>query len=187
MGQTKRIFTGIKLPESDEVVNLMEAMQRGLKHDKISWQRPERLHLTLKFFGATPEHRIDALSQCIERATQKSDPFKLKIQKVGMFGASYKPRVLWLGLEESPELLQLKENLFEELKSVGIFPDRQNFVPHITLGRVSRCTDKKHFFKVLDLYKKLEIPAFEADRIILFESYMHENRAHYRELFNYML
>ncbi|MEG1555286.1 MAG: 2'-5' RNA ligase family protein, partial [Bacteroidales bacterium] len=49
-------------------------------------------------------------------------------------------------------------------------PNHGNFVPHITLGRIKKVDDKKHFWKLIDTSKPDFTQVISIDEIILFQS-----------------
>ncbi|MBI9034258.1 MAG: RNA 2',3'-cyclic phosphodiesterase [Bacteroidales bacterium] len=149
----KRLFAAIKIPVEPELEKLVEELQQQTKHDRIKWVNLENLHLTLKFFGETPEDRIDDICKQLDAATKVGCPFTMNINRIGVFGSSYKPRLLWLGIGDHPDLFQLWKNIIENLKTIDIHSDRQNFVPHITLGRINKLVDKKKFSSSIETLK----------------------------------
>ena len=65
--------------------------------------------------------------------------FTIDFNRTGIFGSRYTPRVLWLGMQNTPqELYDLEEDLLTTFDNIGYLRDRQNFVPHITLGRIKK-------------------------------------------------
>ena len=166
----KRLFAAIKVQPSENFLAKYFALKKNLKDEQIKWVDPENIHITLKFFGETPEHHIPAISIALKEAAQQSSQFKYEIQNTGIFGSSYKPRVIWFGIQPPDEILQLSENILGALENIGIERDSQNFVPHITIARIKKLEDKKFFQKVLDKYREGDIQKEEVKNFHLFES-----------------
>ena len=56
------------------------------------------------------------------------------------------------------------------LENIGIINDGQNFVPHITIGRINYISDKKIFNKIIQNYNTPNIQSVETKEILLYES-----------------
>ncbi len=166
----KRLFAAIKLHPSDKLLNLCEELHQKLHQDKIKWVDPQNIHITLKFFGETAEDQIDKIVGAMDEAVFDSSPFELHLRHVGIFGSSYNPRVIWIGIEASEQLNELYQNLRFNLEEIGYEYDRQNFVPHLTIGRIKNIKNKKYFQKVIDGFKHTDIQKEMVDKLILFES-----------------
>ena len=86
---------------------------------------PDGLHLTLAFIGEWPEDVTGVLP-----VVRK--PFSITLSHPGVFPEA---NVLWAGIEPSPELDDLAEQVRRNLADNGIPFDRKGFRPHITLAR----------------------------------------------------
>lgn len=131
-----RLFIAILLPEPirESLVPLYQAcVESGLP---VRWVEPEKLHLTLKFLGETPEGRVPAAEEAMVEAAATSGPFTLKLAEVGAFPDLKRPRVLWLGFGESERLLSLQAELEGRLAHRGFAQEDRPYHPHLTLGRV---------------------------------------------------
>jgi 2'-5' RNA ligase len=109
---------------------LREAIER---HAKVSWVRPEHLHLTLHFLGNVD----DAFEQRVCRALNgpiRVAPFDVTFDGLGFFPERGSPRVLWLGIRDGLESLRrVEKTLIDDL---GLQRDHQGpFTPHLTLAR----------------------------------------------------
>jgi 2'-5' RNA ligase len=104
---------------------------------KVSWTRPENLHLTLKFLGDTPDTRIPEVCRAVAKVASRAQPITIGFRQAGAFPKLERPRTLWIGVEEGmTELLALQENLEDELAELGFPRERRRFSPHLTIGRV---------------------------------------------------
>src|SRR5215210_7270469 len=100
-----RIFCAVDLPDdvraqaAAHIARLREAATNAAASpSKISWERAEKLHLTLKFLGELEPGRIEALKRAAQRATERVEKFALTLAEAGAFPPRGNPRVLWLGL-----------------------------------------------------------------------------------------
>ena len=143
----KRLFIAVDVDKAvrEEIGRISDALRPRIEPlTRASWVRPDRMHLTLHFFGSADVHVeeqiCDALAGPISEAV-----FNLSFQGLGIFPERGSPRVLWLPPQhEGP------------------------FTPHLTLARFkdrpSRAT----------LAKSTDIPAragpSRIDRVTLYES-----------------
>lgn len=166
----KRLFAAIKIQPTDRFISLFGEIASSLRHERIKWVEPENMHLTLKFFGQTDEKRIPAILKALKMAVGESQVFNIKISDTGIFGSRYDPRVVWFGIEKQPMLDKLAHTVITELEKCGWERDRQNFVPHLTIGRIKELKDVPLFQQIINKYKKLEIQEGSVSEIILYES-----------------
>ena len=183
----KRLFAALKIHPSVRYISLFNEISSSLRHERIKWIEPENTHLTLKFFGETDEAKIPAICHALESAVAQSKPFTLKISNTGIFGSRYDPKVVWFGIEKNDELDQLARNLFTELAKCGWEADRQNFVPHLTIGRIKELKDKPLFQKIVSRYSSVEIQEENVTEIILYESILHREGPLYVNVFTAVL
>jgi len=166
----KRLFAAIKVHHSPRYISVFNEISSALSHERIRWVEPENMHLTLKFFGETEETRIPAICRAMETAVIQSRPFTLRIANTGIFGSRYNPKVIWFGIEKHAELDVLEQNIINELAKYGWQRDRQNFIPHLTIGRIRALQDKELFQKIIGSFSTIEIQEENVTEITLFES-----------------
>lgn len=183
----KRLFAAIKIHPSAKFTGLLDEISSSLRHERIKWVEPSNMHLTLKFFGETDDELIPCINQALQTAVSQSKPFTLKIANTGVFGSRYDPKVIWFGIEKHPELDNLVKNIFTELSKCGWQPDRQNFVPHLTIGRIREIKDKPLFQKIINNFNTLEIQQENVTEIILYESILRREGPLYMKEFSIML
>ena len=166
----KRLFAAIKIIPDEQFLKLYWSLRNSLKHEKIKWVEEENLHLTLKFFGETFDEKIDLICEVLDNFVIDCEPFELQLENVGIFGSSYNPKVIWFGINQFSELQFLHQTITENLKTIGYYPDRQNFVPHLTVARIRKLNDKKLFQKIIDKHKTGLIQKIKIKKLYLFES-----------------
>ena len=88
----------------------------------------------------------------------------------GIFGSTYQPRVIWLKINDSNGFQTLAGKINEAILPLGFIPDRQNFVPHLTLGRINFLNDKKYFQDIINKYKTFSSEPQMVSEYHLFES-----------------
>ncbi|MDY6437239.1 MAG: RNA 2',3'-cyclic phosphodiesterase, partial [Bacteroidales bacterium] len=120
---------------------------------------------------------IEAVGKMLER----HHPFVMDFNRTGIFGSRYAPRVLWLGMQQTPEqLLNLAEDTLDTFDKIGFPRDRQNFVPHITLGRIKELCEKQYFQKVVQAIEQKTYIRQEVTEVILFQSILRPDGAVYK-------
>jgi 2'-5' RNA ligase len=140
---TIRTFVAVVL--SEDVKATLTAAQEELRAhmgraaNAIRWVRPEGIHLTLQFLGDVIEAAIPDIEKALQAASTGSRPISLELSGLGVFPNLRRPRVLWVGLDGTPQavkdLHRLHRAVSEELAHLGFKPDK-SFDPHLTLGRV---------------------------------------------------
>lgn len=187
MGKQKRLFLAIKINPEDKLQSLFQSLTTCCSKDKIKWVNIHNLHITLKFFGETDEIRIPEISDVIINAIKNINGFKFDISEIGVFGSSYQPKVIWLGINNTNELKNMALNLLAEFDKIGFLADRQNFVPHLTLGRINFVDDKKLFFENIKRLNIQNIQKVKVDEIILYESILKKEGPAYIVIEKYKL
>lgn len=102
------------------------------------WVKPERVHLTVRFFGDLPRPHAATILKAMARVPAEFNRggFKLRLARLGTFGQPSNPRVVWAGADGDVEALgDLHGTLDRELVRAGFGPDKQPYRPHMTLGR----------------------------------------------------
>jgi 2'-5' RNA ligase len=132
-----RLFVAIDLPNMAK--QRLASLCAGVPNAR--WARPEQLHITLRFIGEVDGVTFDDIG------TALSDvpffPFELRLAGVGEYGDRRRTRVLWAGVEASPELELLHDRIEATVNRVGLAPERRSFKPHVSLARFDRPTDDR--------------------------------------------
>ena len=186
----KRLFLAIPIKTADNgFVPLIDGLKRQLAHEKrINWVRPLNIHLTLKFIGDTPNEDIPKIIEAVEEMLKNHKSFTMDFNRTGIFGSRYAPRVLWMGMNVTPqELYNLEEDTLTAFDKLGYLRDRQNFVPHITLGRIKELCEKQYFQKIVSSIEQKSYIKQEVNEIILFQSILRPEGATYKELKKFQL
>jgi 2'-5' RNA ligase len=131
-----RTFVAVEL--SGEVkaraMNLIDRLKTS--GVKASWTNPEKMHLTLKFLGDTPETLLAEVCRAVQKASEKIACFELRFGGAGAFPHAQRPQILWMGVESGlAEVTSLQESVDEALFQLRYPRERRRFTPHLTLGR----------------------------------------------------
>lgn len=158
-----RLFVAIDLTESaKEAVSKLCGGLPGVK-----WVDPTQMHLTLRFIGDADE----VLFRCIkeELATVAAPAFRMLLRGVGRFPPKRDPRVLWVGVERSEQLIRLQSLVEQALARAGLEPEERPFSPHITLARLRDLTSSQ-IAPYLELHRLFEAPPVPVTEFHLYSS-----------------
>jgi RNA 2',3'-cyclic 3'-phosphodiesterase len=183
----KRLFAAVKIQPSAKFLKTYNSLKTGLKFAKITWVNPESIHVTLKFFGETMDNRIPDISRVLKEAAGSHEPFVSELVNVGIFGSSYSPKVIWFGIDKAEPLKELGIDVLQAVEKIGWEQDRQNFVPHITIGRIKDIPDKQLFQRIINEYKKTWMQAVSVQEFHLFESILRPDGPVYKVIESYKL
>ena len=137
----------------------------------MRWVNPEKIHLTLKFFGNIEESRIDPIFKSIEEPIRNTLPFSLKVQGVGAFPNLKNPRVIWMGLVDGREILvSFQKQIETQFEEIGFQSEDRPFHPHLTLGRMKSSRGKEELVGRMERHKEEEFGDLQVERMVLFKS-----------------
>lgn len=160
-----RTFIAIELSpdarsRATDLINRLKEAQA-----KVTWVKPQHLHLTLKFLGDVPESEIPDVCRVVSEAVRGIEPFEVVFRGCGAFPNTRGPRTVWIGVEQGAEVLaQIHESLDIALKKQLRFPrENKRFRPHLTLGRVRESgPNAAELGRLLD-----ELPDFDGDLTVV--------------------
>lgn len=179
-----RMFCAINLP-TELRLRIQEHIARLRETDpdaRASWNRDEKLHLTIKFLGDVATDRIANLSLAAERAVTELKPFKLAAEGCGSFPPRSQPRVLWIGIKDSTEgLARLYTRLGEECAGKGFAVEQRAFHPHLTIARLRH---PQHAHQLAGAHKELgfERMDFSVDELVVIRSELSSKGSRYTEI-----
>lgn len=186
-----RIFCAVEISDEAraEAVNhiacLREAMaNRGLPHGAVRWERADKLHVTMKFFGEVVAERIADLRMATERAASSVREFAVKLEGAGTFPMRGSPRIWWLGLCDAAEELQnLHERLEAECAVHNFKREARKFHPHITIGR-TRSAPTDDLAKLTCTHQLLHIEGaeFTVSELVIMQSELSTSGSRYMPL-----
>ncbi|MBG0783040.1 MAG: RNA 2',3'-cyclic phosphodiesterase [Bacteroidales bacterium] len=176
----KRLFIALPLPATVLLQELIDQLRYQLAHEKINWAKPQNLHLTLKFLGSVHTKQIPEIIKTTRDCVKQYQSFSLDFNKTGIFGSRYDPKILWLGIKTPSEtLLSLTDDLLNQLDAIGFKRDRQNFVPHLTLGRIKKLNQKPLFQQLIQNIPQQSYLKADISEVILYESILHKKGPEY--------
>lgn len=152
----------------------------------MRWVRAEGIHLTLKFLGEVGQREVGEVSRLLREVVPRVAPFVMEVTGLGCFPSLRRPRVIWVGIEESTgRLSTLQSQLEAGFKRLGFEPEGRRFHPHLTLGRLRRGATPQdlHPLRALLESKSLgRLGEAPADQVCLFRSELRPTGAVYTRL-----
>jgi len=105
--------------------------------ERISWVRPDRMHLTLRFLGDVDDEPIAELGALLSDRYAGMAPFTLSVEGVGAFPNERRPSVIWAGVGPLDGGLRAVQQMAEQAaRDVGLPAEKKPFHPHLTLARI---------------------------------------------------
>jgi 2'-5' RNA ligase len=135
-----RLFCAVELPPEVHARAAAHAARLRASLDaplKVSWEREEKMHVTLKFFGDVAPEGVTPLVDALTRSVSSSKPFALRLAGCGVFTSVSRPNILWLGIaDDSAALASLQRTLEDECARANFPRDARRFHPHVTIARI---------------------------------------------------
>lgn len=132
-----RVFIGIPLDRQcqKQVDELLRPLEQS--RQDIRWVPAGNRHLTLAFLGNIPDHEVLKLQHSFAGAYQHETRFHYPLTTLTRFPDTA-GRIIALTNDPTRPLDVLFQNTLEMLRENRLKPDRKDFRPHITLGRIKR-------------------------------------------------
>lgn len=140
-----RLFIAIEIPDDiKEFLYQLICLKTSL--DGVSIVQKGNFHITLKFLGEVKESLIPDIANTLKKISCQFSPFTLRITYPGVFPDKFKPRVIWIGTENTDNLKEMAKRIDEEMESFGFKRENKNFKSHITLARVKNFHNGKYLY-----------------------------------------
>ena len=163
----------IAVPTPSPLLQRLQTLEEELKELRLDckWVLPQRIHLTLKFLGETPFSLLKDLKVSLDQIAYGHPGFSFYIDRFGAFPNPRRPRILWVGSDESPlELQRLIGSLESACVGLGFQKEERVFKPHLTVGRLrslKNCDRLERWVKENPLSWREEFPC---KQLVLFQS-----------------
>ncbi len=142
----------------------------------------ENLHITLLFIGEVSDYAVDLIKDSLSDLRFKS--FKIHITGLGAFPSVVKPRVVWVGVKEgSKELENLQKEVESRVRRAGVRFQKQEFTPHITVGRVKGVKNITSLSKILVEYQDEDFGWHEVSEVKVKQSILTPKGPIYKDLY----
>lgn len=125
-------FVSIKLPR--ELQNELDSVLPD--NPSLKKVKTNQIHLTLRFIGRMNDEKLSQLKR--DLSSVEFNRFQLQLDGIGFFPQVKPPKVIWVGVEESPELNDLQSRVNKIVTRVTEMEADHPFNPHITLARIKK-------------------------------------------------
>jgi 2'-5' RNA ligase len=138
---------------------------------KVTWVKPQAMHLTLKFLGDVDLIDISAVCEAVTGAVADLPPFEIEVHGAGAFPSVGRPRTIWLGVGRGEEeLVELHTAVERALAGLGFRQENRRFRPHLTLGRVRGDRDLAALGQLLSEHTGYVGGVTSIDDVVVFSS-----------------
>lgn len=176
-----RLFIGIPLP--DPISSRLSTLRGSLP--SVHWHHPDTYHIALSFIGEVKSYStIDELELALEKITFPK--FNLTINGVGHFTSTTHENSFYASIQLSDSLIQLKKKIDHILNQLDIKPNKQHFIPHITLAKGIGLTEEQ-IANWIYKYNLFKTEPFEVCEFALLGSYPVKDEPHYITEATYLL
>ncbi|MGD9561030.1 MAG: RNA 2',3'-cyclic phosphodiesterase [Pyrinomonadaceae bacterium] len=134
----KRIFIAADISDDarKKAARYVEDLRRAFPNLRVGWERPEKMHVTLRFVGDVNEKVLLEVQRAVEKAANSGGAFSAVLKDTGRFPPKGDPRILWLGTRDNGEMARIASALDRELAPLGFKPEKRLFSPHLTIARL---------------------------------------------------
>jgi RNA 2',3'-cyclic 3'-phosphodiesterase len=176
-----RLFVALDIP--DCVRSSLAALSTKLRDacQDARWPRIEGLHVTLKFIGETPAEKTEIIKAALAAVPVRA-PITINFRDLGFFPNARRPRVLWAGIESSPELAELAAAVDTALHPLGIPREERAFTPHLTLARFSTPRGLDSLHAAIEKAGPVDFGSITAKEFHLYQSVLKPGGAEYTRL-----
>jgi 2'-5' RNA ligase len=176
-----RLFVAFDLPSA--VRNALSTLIQRLKPEcrAARWVRAESMHVTLKFLGETDPQKVPAIRAALA-PIRSAQPVAMDFRVLGFFPNEFKPRVLWCGVQASPNLAELAAAVEQALEPLGFAREARTYSPHLTLARLQPGDALENLARAADALKSYDFGAARESEFHLFESVLKPSGAQYSKL-----
>jgi 2'-5' RNA ligase len=177
-----RTFIALPLQVKQPFIQARNKLMESLREERISWTDPDQYHVTLRFLGDTESSAIQGIGNALKDGLTVPAQTGLEISGLNSFGPRKRPRVIWVGFENSTFFEPLKQQVDHILKSYGIPSEEQPFRAHLTLGRIRRLKNLERYYLKIEEMNQYFQDSVLFDRLVFFRSILGSGRPEYQVL-----
>lgn len=187
MSDQQIVFSAFVLPDAMKR-EIISARNRVLEDNGIrpnGFEREEKLHITIKYFGEVRQSALHSIFQATERV-MGLQPFEIFFDGFSVIYKRNIPKVLYARVTLPKPAFSLVTELEQEYSAIGFGNDAgKPFLPHITIKRI-RMNGDERFIQCFP--EEFESPRpFVIDTIAVFECIRTDKGSTYKYLKTYNL
>jgi 2'-5' RNA ligase len=158
----------------DAIAESSSALRAANPRAQVSWTKPEKMHLTLKFLADVPDPTLSRLRTALAAVAIRHARFTLVACGVGGFPSRARPRVLWAGLTEGMrEVGRLAADVERACEPLGFPLESRPFRGHLTIGRVRAPRGIGRIVAAMDRFESAVFGRWTVGEIVLYRSHLH--------------
>jgi len=182
-----RSFIAINL--NDSLRNEIDRATADLKSGgwDVNWVPTANLHITLKFLGEVSDNTVAQIGETLSSNVSHHESFALHFKGVGIFPDKRRPRVIWIDILESEELVRLQKAVAHSLSTKGFQEEDRPFSPHLTIGRIRSSRGKESLLRALETLKDKDFGNIGVNKISLMKSDLRPGGAQYAAIAEFNL
>lgn len=138
-----RLFFAIAVPPivRASLHDQQQELRSHLSDRAARWTRPDALHVTLRFLGATAAERVPDLVARVRTTLAGCQPALLECRGLGCFPQHRKAQVLWADIRDpTGSLADLQRRVTAAVDGAAEVVQATPFQGHVTLARLKRPT-----------------------------------------------
>jgi len=168
--QYYRTFIGFPLRVDKVFLRARHNLMAALKEERISWTNPDQYHVTLRFIGDTELSVIKNIGSALHGGIGVPERIRLEMSGLASFGPRKRPRVIWVGFEETGFFDLLKLEVDRALELCGIPAVEQPFRAHLTLGRVRNLQNLQSYYITVEEMNQQFNSSVIFEKLVFFRS-----------------
>lgn len=172
MAKNIRTFLAMTIPQV--VRQKLDVLTREFrqKAPEVDWIPPDKLHVTLFFFGTVDEKKLlEEMIPAIQRVISSEPPLDLDCGGLGVFPNWKYPKVIWAGITgDTDRLLLLHDQIKEIIVPFGVKKDRRLFRPHLTIGRADKIRKETRVVQLVEHLGPIQFGHIPVKDLTLFRS-----------------
>lgn len=166
----KRTFIAIKVTPEKNLLDILSVLKSEFQFEQFKWVNVTNFHITLHFIGETTPAQIEAITEMLHLVTSKNQIFWITINGTGSFGSHSQPRVLFANVDKGEAFVHLFKEIADGLTALGLRGIAKTFSPHLTLARMKKIENQKHFYSTAVTFKNKLFQSVEVAEIVFYES-----------------
>lgn len=176
-----RLFVALDIP--DAVRRALRELMARLKPEcsDARWVRPEGIHITLKFLGEIDGSKLDSIKSALS-SLHFGELVQLDFRGLGFFPNEFHPRVIWCGVEASPNLATLAASVNRAVQLLGLPAESRAFTPHLTLARFDSDKSLDTLVRAANNLKSYDFGSARQSEFYLYQSVLQRGGAQYTRL-----
>lgn len=184
-----RLFVAIDIPSEvrAEVVKLQQTL--GKLNMPVSWQEPNKLHLTLNFLGEIETDKLHEVSNIVRQTAKSFSAFSLAPAFLETLYKRHDPSLVYLGFSGDIDVLKELQSTLADAFNEFELPQAEKFLPHVKVGQLLR-TDPpttKNFLDKVSSFDFSPLSSFEVREIYIFRSFVSKAGSHFERILHFNL